>query len=574
MSHQKHEFNPRMAKSRATNMMRSIFLAHMEADNRGVPVEQIFEEQRKKIEANGLYERGHISRREFLHLIGLAAGLAFLQACAPPPTKVPSITPTSKSSMLDPRVVIIGAGVAGLNCAYDLSQKSITAEIYEASIRLGGRTRTNTTVFSSPVEQGGEYISTYHKRVLALAAELGLSVESFKDSPIYEGEEIYLIDNEFYTYDDANADWRLVWKAFKKELKSAPWLQTYNSFTPRGQELDNISIPEWFDPASPYSSPLLAELGSDSRFAKLCYADVIAAYGGDHDMQPALNLLYMLAWNPGNSLSLSSPGYYHIEGGNQRIAESLADNLQDQIHFDTALEAITGDAAGPYTCHFSNGTTAVADKLVLALPFRILRELDIDARIWDGMRPEKQLAITEMPMGTNAKIHVELDHRTWGPGNEQVINGKEIMLDGTLYTDPDDIQCLWDASVLTESGPVQLTYFPGGTQGANLLVPSPFGQAEPADVNRILAAADKVFPGTKDAYTGKSLKSFWAASPWQKGAYSYWGLGGYTSYLGAAGLVEGNIHFAGEHTSTEASGYIEGAVESGSRAAEEILGSI
>ena len=220
------------------------------------------------------------------------------------------------------------------------------------------------------------------------------------------------------------------------------------------------------------------------------------------------------------------------------------------------------------------GSTAIADKLVLALPFRILREVDIAPSIWDALTPQKRLAISRNPMGTNAKIHLELSQRTWGPDFPQIIQGQERTLNGVSYADPADFQCVWDDSVRVEEGRVILLNYPGGTLGASLKGSDPFGLANPSDVARVLSQVEAVFPGTSAAFTGRAAQSFWAASPWHKGAYSYWGIGDYTTYVGAAGTPELNLHFAGEHTSVEFQGFMEGAVETGARAGKEVSQSI
>jgi monoamine oxidase len=559
-------------------MMRGLFWAHREAAARQTSLQHIRDEQEARAAAEQRYQRGQISRRDFLRVLGLGAAtvLPLSAAACDTPTGSPTQAPSTPQSIAGVRVVIIGAGLAGLRCAHVLAQHNMSADVYEASDRIGGRTFSDSQSFSTVVERGGEFISSEHSRVRKLAPQLGLELERVQGGSFGEGEDIYLIDGQVYTYDEANADWQMVWKAFRNEERAAPWLQTYASSTERGKQLDQISIPEWFDPSCPLSNPILAEFGPDSRFAKLCFTNAIAEYGGDVEDQPALNLLYILAWNRGNSLSPlpGTNGLYHIVGGNQQLAQKLAEPVREQIHPDKALLAVRGDANGPYECIFSDGTTVKADKLVLALPFRILRELDIDMRIWESLPPAKHLAIREMPMGTNAKIHLELAERTWGPDNLHRHAGRTRNLNGVLYTDPDDVQLLWDSAVPVESGPVTLTYFPGGSQGANLSGADPFGPAHPSDVDRILTTADLAFPGTRAAYTGNSLQSFWAASPWQKGAYSYWGIGDYTRYVGAAAESHGNIHFAGEHTSTDFSGYMEGALETGFRAAREILASV
>ena len=173
-------------------------------------------------------------------------------------------------------------------------------------------------------------------------------------------------------------------------------------------------------------------------------------------------------------------------------------------------------------------------------------------------------------MGTNAKVHFELTQRTWGPGHDRLVDGVPYPTNGIGYSDPDGFQCIWDARPGVPGGPGILLYYPGGTQGASLRGHDPFGVPNPSDIRTVLARVDGLFPGTSAAYTGRAIQSFWAAEPWHHGAYSYWGSGNYTSFAGAEGLQEGRIHFAGEATSQEYQGYINGAVETGERVAREI----
>jgi monoamine oxidase len=80
-----------------------------------------------------------------------------------------------------------------------------------------------------------------------------------------------------------------------------------------------------------------------------------------------------------------------------------------------------------------------------------------------------------------------------------------------------------------------------------------------------------VLPGATAAWNGTATLDFWTAYPWTKGSYSYWKVGQYTRFSGAESARSGNCHFAGEHTSQDFQGYLNGAVESGARAAAEIL---
>jgi monoamine oxidase len=100
------------------------------------------------------------------------------------------------------------------------------------------------------------------------------------------------------------------------------------------------------------------------------------------------------------------------------------------------------------------------------------------------------------------------------------------------------------------------------------------GEAPPAAVDQALRLLDSVAPGARDAFTGRAWLDSWPDDPWSHGSYSTWGPGDATRYWGFVGLPEDGVHFAGEHTSTISQGYLNGAVESGERAAREVLRSV
>ena len=540
----------RMAYTRATRLFRRLAAEDQDQSRRRSPA----------------VTQATITRRDFLRGAGaVAAGLAAAPVLGPLAAR--------SARARDVRVVIIGAGVSGLRCAHRLRHSGITAQLYEAADRVGGRTFSVTDFFADGqvAEHGGEFISTEHSATRNLARSLGLRLEVINGGELPGGEEIYRIDDNFYTYAEASADWLVASKAFKDELHAAPWPQNFDSFTPRGRELDHISVPEWFDPAHPLSNPILAGFGPHSRFARLMQTNVISEYGGEPEAQPALNLLYLLAWNPRRSLS-PLPGTderLHVQGGNEQLAQRMAAELPSgSVHTGRPLTAITGEPGGPYMCHFASGAPAIADNLVLALPFRMLREVEIDSRIWQALRPQKRLAISSMPVGTNAKLQIQADAR---PLSRVITaNGQQIQANGVAYSDPEGFQVVWDGSVASPSSRGVLVDYTGGTKGTQLGGPGAFGIASDADVAGFLAAIEPVFPGTTAAYNGRALKSSWVDDPWHRGAYSHWGIGHYTGFSGAEGLQEGAIHFCGEHTSVDYQGFIEGAVRSGERVAREI----
>ncbi|HSB37826.1 MAG TPA: NAD(P)/FAD-dependent oxidoreductase [Gaiellaceae bacterium] len=292
---------------------------------------------------------------------------------------------------------------------------------------------------------------------------------------------------------------------------------------------------------------------------------MVSEYGGDPGDQPALNLLYLLAWNNQNSLE-PLPGYdekYHVVGGNDQIVSRMVAQLPSgTIKQGYELVAVRDDGDGTYTLTFSVGNRSrdvTADHVVLALPFSTLRDVDLSR---SGLSPLKLQAIQQLGMGQNAKLHLQVQEKTW----------PALGYSGVGYTDWDAFCVCWDDSVpLGGSGPAILLAFPGGSTGRDVLTGAAHGRAPARDVNWFLSQVEPIFPGTAAAYSGLAYEDHWSVDRWHRGAYSYWRLGQYTAFSGYEGVQEGNIHFAGEHTDPEEQGFLNGAVASGERAAAEVL---
>jgi monoamine oxidase len=130
----------------------------------------------------------------------------------------------------------------------------------------------------------------------------------------------------------------------------------------------------------------------------------------------------------------------------------------------------------------------------------------------------------------------------------------------------------WESSI-AEPGPEGLitTYF-GGRSGAEWLRGSAaHGPAGPALAARVRRLYDRAGLGPMTAeLLGDVWVDHWRADPWTRGSYAAFEPGQYTRFFGFAGRPERGIHFAGEHTATRFQGYLEGAVESGERAASEV----
>ncbi len=99
-----------------------------------------------------------------------------------------------------------------------------------------------------------------------------------------------------------------------------------------------------------------------------------------------------------------------------------------------------------------------------------------------------------------------------------------------------------------------------------------FGSGTPSSrAQQFLAQIEPVLPGLSAKWNGRATIDYWAGNPWTNGSYSYWKVGQYTKFAGAEREIEGACHFAGEHTSIDFQGYLNGAVETGQRAAGEVI---
>src|SRR5215210_4362384 len=301
----------------------------------------------------------HISRRRFLG----AAGAATVAAA--------TWTPRARAAGNE-KVVIVGAGLAGLTCAYRLQGAGVNAKVFEASDRLGGRCWSIKGVFPDNLvaEHGGELIDTGHVEIRQLCQELRLDLDNLIQAEQNGTEPLYWFDGAPYTYAQAAADFNGVYQKLHRDVSAASYPTTYSISTERGRQLDRMSIIDWINESVPG--------GVRSRFGQLLDVAYNIEYGAESSDQSSLNLLYLLGYSGQGKLRLFGPSNekFHVRGGNDRIVTRLADALPGQVTPQSELVAIRRTAAGAYSLTFKQGgTTKVvsADRVVLALPFSILR---------------------------------------------------------------------------------------------------------------------------------------------------------------------------------------------------------
>ncbi len=454
-----------------------------------------------------------------------------------------------------PRVAIIGAGLAGLTCALRLRQAGIQATVYEASDRVGGRVWSVRGAFGPGLvaEHGGELIDTGHVEIRQLCQELGLELDNLLRAERNGTEPLYYFDGAPYTVRQAEEDYNGVYQKLHSDVSAASYPTTYTTSTQRGRELDAMSIVDWIEESVPG--------GMRSKFGQLLEVIYTIEYGRESSDQSALNLLYLIGYIGQGKLRLFGPSdeKYHVRGGNDQIPAALVSNLaSDQVRLGSELVAVRRTTAGAYALGIRSGNktqTVTADRVVLTLPFTLLRDVDFSGA---GFSAVKTRAIRELGMGTNTKLNVGFSRRHW----------ETLGCTGDTASDT-GYQNTWEVS-RGQPGPSGiLVDYTGGRIGDALGSGTPEFRA-----GRFLDQLEPVLPGIRGAWDGKVQRFHWPSHRWSKGSYSCYRVGQYTAFGGAESEVEGACHFAGEHTTQDFQGYLNGAVFTGERAAAEVVAAL
>lgn len=478
------------------------------------------------------------SRRRFLRTSAAAAAGA---------VAAPLLWPRVARAADAARVVILGAGTAGLTCAYRLQQSGIRSTILEAAPRVGGRMFSLQNFFPEDqvAELGGELIDTDHHAIRNLARELGLELLDLTYLDGANGHD-YFIDGKLYK---ADADWidafRPIAEAVRRDIgeDGENCDVTWESGTDRGKELDRMSVEEWLD---------------RNRVSGAIREVIKAAYVGEFGLelgeQSALNLLCAVGTEPGTfGIFGESNERFRTKGGNGSIPIRIAQELEHPVDLGTAVEAIR-NRNGAFEISVRRGgssATISADILVTTIPLTVMRRIDL--RNLDLTTVQRD-TIQGQSYGTNSKMMVGLSARPW------------VQMNVTAYTFTDlPFQACWETSRGQSGTHAILTNFTGGRQGLAI------GEGPLQDRAReFVTNADKVFPGTATAYTGKAVRQIWPSYEWTQGSYTCFRPGEYQRYFRALVQPQGRMIFAGEHTMDE-SGFMNSAVESGERAATHVL---
>lgn len=472
---------------------------------------------------------------------------------------------TAWAAAAKPRIAIVGAGIAGLNAALTLQDAGVASTVYEASNRIGGRMFSATSIWADGqvTEWCGELIDSTHATVIGLARRFGLRLDDLLGNPSLR--DTYRFFGRYYTVEQAFEDWRSdVHPNLARDSEAAGDSTTWEKFTPAGQALDRMSVAEWIDSR--------VAGGRKSNIGALLDVAYTIEYGADTSDQSALNIVYLLGGSKqteaGNGLEVlgASDERYHIRGGNQQLPARIANHLRNPVQLGMRLASLARQGDGSYALAFAGQPTVIADIVVLAIPFAVLRSLDVSGAGFDA---RKTTAIQELGRGRSGKLQLQFSSRYWrdsGPWPGRA--------SGLVYTD-EGFQNTWEASRRQAGAAGILNNYTGGAVTAAKTAKAPFATAaDPAvqdDAKAFLAGLEKVLPGGTAQWNGRVSSSLPALDPNFGASYSYWRVGQYTAFAGYERVRQGDVFFAGEHCSVEYQGYMEGGAAEGARAGQEIL---
>jgi len=471
------------------------------------------------------------------------------------------------------RVAIVGAGIAGLTAALHLQDAGIPSTVYEASNRIGGRMHSNWALWDDRqhTEWCGAMIDSDHRTMIGLAARFKIPLLDTIAALPRGARDTAFLGSEYYPMSQADRDFAAVYPVLEKQLEAMGSQPTYATATAEARRLDKMSVLQWLQAYVPG--------GASSRFGRLIFEAYRNEYGREPSELSAVNVVSMLGVQKKFSKlggKINVLGYsdqrYTTATGNQRIPMAIAQSLPaGSVKLNTRMTAIRRLANGRYELALdAAGTkqTETFDRVVLALPFIVLRGLDYSGAGFDAA---KSNAIDNLGYGYHTKLHVQFHGRPWagaGPWPQPTT--------GQIWTTL-QFQASTDFSLGQSGRSGILERFTGAAPAMVDTPPTPYASTLDSsvvknEVRRFFGMLDEVWPGVSKAWNGRATFGNAQADPNILASYASWLVGQCTTIAGYEALRQGNVHFAGEHTSVDQQGFMEGGAASGVRAAEEILG--
>ena len=455
----------------------------------------------------------------------------------------------AKPPMRRQKIAVVGAGIAGLVAAYELMQSGHEVAVFEARARPGGRIFTVRDNFADGMHAEGGAIDFGDAYVLLqrYIRLFGLRFSGTEaTSKSARPNDVYFLKGKRYVVAAGREpEWPYPLSADDRRLGIAGMWEKYvhratqdisdphASGWPDSKErtLDSVTIEEF-----------LAKQGASNGVISTLRMDFL---GDDYDHVSGLqDILWHRFFDANNK-------WMRLKDGNDQLPKAFASRLGRRIHYGTALVKLAQDSDKVYLAlRQGNSLTQVeTDRVVIAIPFSCLRNVEMDRSFSEG----KRLAISKMRYDSAIHIHLQARTRFWQSQGNSGFANTDLAIRNVL--DDTDGQ-------MGSRGILGIE-----TSGRNASLAS--NMTPEKRLAWALENVEKVFPGMAENFEGGTSVD-WGQEPWSLGCGAYYGPGEMTTLFPHVGTQEGRVHFAGEHTSTV---YVmEGAAQSGLRVANEING--
>jgi monoamine oxidase len=435
-------------------------------------------------------------------------------------------------------VLVAGAGLAGLCAARDLAAWGANVTVIEARDHVGGRVQTVRQGFveSQHGEAGGDMIDEQHHELNQLAKELRLSlVRILKGGfgmarPRADGTVRIVsrsVANGWHRMAEALFDLGQPYRLAEKRWES-----------PIARDLARRSVAQWLD-----------EAGADEDLRSTATA-LRGFFLADPEELSVLELIDLFASSDDEDNAPLPGKMYRIKGGNDLLTTTLADQLGDRVRLATELVAVSqrGRSVRATIKNARHSSQLMVDYLVFALPASLLRRVPITPAL-----PARQHeAIARLKYGRGTKTLLQFNRRFW-----------RVPARPRAFGSPLPIGAVWDGNEEQRGRSGILSLLAGGSASdatADLVAKE--------GVPGIVRSLDWL--GASQATMTAWRQVRWEADPWARGGYAVFDATFDPSLRGWLAQPCGRLFFAGEHTSIAWQGYMNGAVESGRRAAAEV----
>jgi monoamine oxidase len=441
------------------------------------------------------------------------------------------------------RVVIVGAGLAGLAAAHELMRAGHQVTILEARTRPGGRVYTLREPFSDGLyaDAGAARIQDSHQFTLKYVKQYNLTLDPF--FPTQGSTVTRVAGKRIVGPPRMPVDLAQVPLPFSDEEKKLGHIGCLSKYLfSHLQDLGDPTLPGWPDRDLGRFETLIPEF-CEKQGASPAFISLIAL-GHDLGGMSALHLLRDAAVNRTTKL------FYKIRGGNDLLPKAMAAALSDRILYGAPVTRIEQTTTGVRVIYLRNGVpqSLDGDYLICAIPLTVLRRVEISP----SLSPLKRAAVQEIDGLPMTRVFLQSRKRFWLDRGE------------SGWASTDDPIDVWDYTRDQPGTRGILGAYTSGRMAHQVTARQPVERGP-----FVLEMMERVHPGIREHYEGSASHS-WVDDPWALGAGADFRPGQLSSFYRALGTPEGRFHFAGEHTSPW-SGWMNGGLESGERVAAEIV---